>query len=159
MNASPMKVFLILLLAVNTIQAQQLINQRQIVLLEKMKRPGDMWPRGDGHIVIGEPGSPLNQKGYYEPGGSFSPSPGSFGLSVWVYNRSAELLATSDNIPLEKIQQGYSYQIYNRRQRTGSVLRPGFHHPQARNSLPAGARFPHGWTRFIALCLLAGPRR
>lgn len=90
------------------VSGQQLINQRQISLLEKARRPDDPWPRGDGHIVLGEPGSPLLQKGYYEPGGSFSPSPGSFGLAIWVY-KGDSLIATSDQIPLPDIRQEFVF--------------------------------------------------
>ncbi|MBL4678828.1 MAG: hypothetical protein JKY70_21945 [Mucilaginibacter sp.] len=95
------------------INAQQLINQRQITLLEQAKRPQDPWPRGDGHILIAEPGSPLTQKGYEEPGGSFSPGPGSFGVSIWVYDKNQKLIATSDDIPIDKIQQAYVYKNNN----------------------------------------------
>lgn len=89
--------------------AQQFINQRQITLLARMKRPADLWPRGDGHIVLGEPGTPLTQKGYYEPGGSFSPSPGSFGVSIWVYDKEKKIVATSDNIAMEQIEQNFVF--------------------------------------------------
>lgn len=112
MNKSHIKLLAIagLLMAVMfTVQAQQLINQRQITLLEKARRPDDLWPRGDGHILIAEPGSPLAQKGYEEPGGSFSPGPGSFGISLWVMNKKEKLVATSDNIPMDKISQSYIY--------------------------------------------------
>lgn len=87
----------------------QVINQRQITLLEKARRPDDPWPRGDGHALIGEPGSPLSQKAYHEPGGSFTPSPGSFGISIWVMDAQARLVATSDSIPIHDIQQRYVY--------------------------------------------------
>ncbi len=109
MKILPLKLLLSLFLITHILEAQQFINQRQIVLLEKIKRPDDLWPRGDGHVVLGEPGSPLSQKGYYEPGGSFSPSPGSFGLSIWVYDRAMNIIATSDNIPMDNIQQEYVY--------------------------------------------------
>jgi len=46
------------------------------------KRANDPWPRGLGHTVLGVPGSPQSQKGYYEPGGSVCASVGSFGISV-----------------------------------------------------------------------------
>lgn len=85
----------------------QIINQRQLTLLEKAKRPGDPWPRGDGHAVIGEPGSPLSQKGYHEPGGSFTPAPGSFGISIWIVDSEGKRFATSDDIALDKIQERY----------------------------------------------------
>jgi hypothetical protein len=86
-----------------------LLTQRQIVLNEILAREGDPWPRGDGHVVLAEPGSPLAQKGYHEPGGSFSPSPGSFGVSIWVMDKDNHLIATSDNIPFEKITQHYHW--------------------------------------------------
>lgn len=89
--------------------AQQLINQRQLTLLEKARRPNDPWPRGDAHVVLATPGSPLSQKGYHEPGGSFSPSPGSFGIAIWVLDAGNNLVATSDNIPMEQVQQSYQY--------------------------------------------------
>ncbi|MBN1339653.1 MAG: hypothetical protein JXA03_10040 [Bacteroidales bacterium] len=85
----------------------QTFTQRQIVLNEITKRPNDLWPRGDGHALIGEPGGPVSQKGYHEPGGSFSPSPGSFGMAIWVYDSSDKFVATSDNIPMEKIKQEF----------------------------------------------------
>jgi hypothetical protein len=86
------------------------INQRQITLLEKSKRQDDPWPRGDGHALIGEPGSPLAQKGYHEPAGSFTPSPGSFGIALWVRNEQHKLIATSDNIPMEEVEEQYVHE-------------------------------------------------
>lgn len=87
----------------------QVSNQRQITIHEMARRPEDPWPRGDGHVVLGEPGSPLGQKGYHEPGGSFTPSPGSFGISIWVRDANNNLVATSDSIPIERIQQRYVF--------------------------------------------------
>lgn len=103
---------LLLVLTCTTLSSaqMQLINERQITLLEKMRRPSDPWPRGDGHVLIGEPGSPVSQKGYHEPGGSFTPSPGSFGISFWIMDQSDKLIATSDDIPIEKITQRYIHQ-------------------------------------------------
>ena len=57
---------------------------RQRVLDEMMRRPEDPWPRGSGHVILAIPGSREIDKGYYEPGGSFSPAVGSFGISFWV---------------------------------------------------------------------------
>jgi hypothetical protein len=45
-------------------------------------RPEDPWPRGAGHVILSIPGS--REAGYHEPGGSFSPGVGSFGVSIWV---------------------------------------------------------------------------
>src|SRR4030042_2938478 len=81
--------------------------QRQITLNEMSTRPNDPWPRGDGHVLLAEPGSPLTQKGYHEPGGSFSPAPGSFGLAIWIVDSNNKLIETSDNIPINKITQQY----------------------------------------------------
>ena len=81
--------------------------QRQIVLDEMSRRPHDPWLRGDGHALLGEPGSPLAQKAYHEPGGSFSPSPGSFGMAIWVIDNSGKLVFTSDDIPMQNISQQY----------------------------------------------------
>ncbi len=84
-------------------------SQRQIVLEAMAERAGDPWPRGDGHVVLAEPGSPRTQKAYHEPGGSFSPCPGSFGVSFWVVDKGGELVTTSDGIPLDKIEQQYDW--------------------------------------------------
>jgi len=71
-------------------------------------RPGDPWPRSAGHIVLGTPGSRAEDKAYYEPGGSFSPVAGSFGVSIWMVDKSGNLKATSDNIPLNQIKQQFT---------------------------------------------------
>ena len=84
-------------------------SQRQIVLDAMQNRPDDPWSRGDGHVLLGEPGSPRLQKAYHEPGGSFSPSPGSFGVSFWVVDSNGALLTTSDGIPLKEIEQRYDW--------------------------------------------------
>jgi hypothetical protein len=89
------------------------ISQRQIVLDAMRQRPDDPWPRGAGHVLLGEPGSPRLQKAYHEPGGSFSPSPGSFGVSFWVVDNNGTLLTTSDGISLEKIEQRYDWKDNN----------------------------------------------
>ncbi len=81
--------------------------QRQIVLAAMQERPDDPWPRGAGHVVSGIPGGPVSQKAYHEPGGGFSPSPGSFGVSIWVQGRQGHRIATSDDMPLDAIHQRY----------------------------------------------------
>ena len=57
---------------------------------EKMKLVKDLhpewiWNRGDTHIILGVPGSLEAFKTPVEPGNSFSPGPGTFGVSSWVY--------------------------------------------------------------------------
>ena len=93
--------------------AQQ--TQRQIVLRAMQQRPADPWPRGSGHVLLSVPGSAVAEKGYHEPGGSFSPGIESFGVSIWVVEASSNLLATSDQIPLDKITQQWLWP-------TGAVL-------------------------------------
>ena len=81
--------------------------QRDIVLAAMRERPGNPWPRGQGHVVLGAPGSPRSQKAYHEPGGSFSPSPGSFGVSVWMRGPEATGGRTGDQLPLVDVRQQY----------------------------------------------------
>ncbi|MGD0093815.1 MAG: hypothetical protein ABSE73_28235 [Planctomycetota bacterium] len=85
------------------------MTQRRIVLGAMRNRPQDPWPRGEGHVPLGVPGSPREQKAYHEPGGSFSPSPGSFGVSIWVVSPDNRRLATSDDIPLRELTQHYDW--------------------------------------------------
>lgn len=80
-------------------------SQREIVRRAMLQRPGDPWPRGRGHVVLGVPGSQQPQKAYHEPGGSFSPAVGSFGVSLWVVDGRGSLRATSDTIPLADLRQ------------------------------------------------------
>jgi len=79
--------------------------QRDIVLEAMKERPDDPWPRGQGHVILGVPGSSEEDKAYHEPGGSFSPAFASFGVSLWVLDARGEIVATSDSIPLEQVLQ------------------------------------------------------
>jgi len=76
---------------------------RERVLAAMRERPADPWPRGSGHVVLAIPGSPEIEKGYHEPGGSFSPAAGSFGLSIWALDQAGQILATSDSLPLADV--------------------------------------------------------
>lgn len=80
---------------------------RDRVLAAMRQRPGDPWPRGYGHVVLAIPGSPEVEKGYYEPGGSFSPGVGSFGLSIWVLDNDGRLLTTSDDLLMSSLEQQF----------------------------------------------------
>jgi hypothetical protein len=73
---------------------------RLAVLLAMRARPDDPWPRGSGHIPFGPAGAAERQKAYLEPGGSFSPQAGSFGVAFWVVGGDGRLITTSDAIPL-----------------------------------------------------------
>ena len=70
-------------------------------------RPGDPWPRGSGHVPIGPIGSAARDKAYVEPGGSFSPTVGSFGISFWVVGPTGAIVTTSDTMPLEQTRASY----------------------------------------------------
>src|SRR5205823_2709107 len=75
------------------------------VIHAMLQRPNDPWPRGKGHVVLAVPGCLEANKGYHEPGGSFSPSFGSFGVSIWVTDSGGKIVATSDSLPFDEIQQ------------------------------------------------------
>ncbi len=60
------------------------LSERQKVMQAMEDRPRDPWPRGEGHVVLAFPGSREADKFYLEPGGSFSPAVGSFGISFWI---------------------------------------------------------------------------
>ncbi|MBW4633864.1 MAG: hypothetical protein KME30_18760 [Iphinoe sp. HA4291-MV1] len=79
--------------------------ERFQVMGEMQTRTDDPWPRGKGHVVLATPGTREVDKAYHEPGGSFSPSVGSFGVSLWITDQSGNIQTTSDTIDLKKIQQ------------------------------------------------------
>src|SRR5271167_1867708 len=79
--------------------AWALATQRDVALREAAAHPERGWPRGAGHVVYAWPGTAEIQKGYVEPGGSFSPVPGSFGLSI----------EDGDRIPLAQIKQRFAW--------------------------------------------------
>ncbi|NEQ30842.1 MAG: hypothetical protein F6K04_07550 [Leptolyngbya sp. SIO4C5] len=72
---------------------------------QMQQRPSDPWPRGIGHVILATPGSLEQDKSYHEPGGSFSPSVGSFGVSIWIFDSAGKLKTTSDTMALEQVQQ------------------------------------------------------
>src|SRR5437899_2712310 len=80
------------------------------VLQAMLQRPNDPWPRGKGHVVLAVPGCLEVSKGYHEPGGSFSPSFGSMGVSIWVTDNDGKIQTTSDTLSLEQIQQRLVWQ-------------------------------------------------
>jgi hypothetical protein len=78
---------------------------RHDVRLQMQQRPNEPWARGTGHVVLATPGSREVDKAYYEPGGSFSPAVGSFGVSLWLTDKQGNLKTTSDTIALSEIRQ------------------------------------------------------
>lgn len=81
--------------------------ERQQTTAHMSHRVNDPWPRGEGHVILAYPGTNELDKAYYEPGGSFSPSVGSFGVSIWVMDKNGEILKTSDSIPIKDIHQQF----------------------------------------------------
>ena len=85
------------------------ITESYLVDVAKSARQTDPFPRGEGHVVLSRPGSRDIDKAYYEPGGSFSPSVGSFGVSTWITDKQGKILITSDTIPLENVSQKFDW--------------------------------------------------
>jgi hypothetical protein len=81
------------------------MTQREKLAQAMQTHPGRAWPRNAGHIVLGAPGAPVAEKGYHEPGGSFSPAPNSFGISIHVTDPEGRLLSTSDTLPMAQLAQ------------------------------------------------------
>jgi hypothetical protein len=81
---------------------------RYQVIEQMQNRPADLWSRDTGHAILAAPGSREVDKAYHEPGGSFSPSVGSFGVSLWLMDDRGNIQATSDNLPLSDIEQQLS---------------------------------------------------
>jgi len=82
-------------------------DEQNLVRAHMRSRPTDPWPRGEGHVLLGLPGTSEQQKGYHEPGGSFSPGVRSFGVSLWIRDENGQVKVTSDDIPLPKIKQAF----------------------------------------------------
>ena len=49
------------------------------------KHPDWIWNRGDTHVILGQPGSLEAFKTPVDPGNSFSPGPGTYGVSSWIF--------------------------------------------------------------------------
>lgn len=71
-------------------------------------RPTDFWARSAGHVVLATAGSRAEDKAYHEPGGSFSPQAGSFGVAIWILDKDGNPQTTSDALPLNQIQQQFT---------------------------------------------------
>ena len=89
--------------------SEPVTSAREIVKRAMQERPGDPWPRGLAHVVLATPGSQQPEKAYHEPGGSFSPAAGSFGVSIWVRDATGTLKTTSDALPMSQIHQRFCW--------------------------------------------------
>ena len=81
--------------------------QQQVEAQIKL-RPADFGLRNAGHVVLANPTSSATNKAFHDIGGSFSPQPGSFGVSIWVVDRQGNIKTTSDRIPFTEIQQQFT---------------------------------------------------
>jgi hypothetical protein len=79
--------------------------ERQLLINAIKDSPSLSWPRGKGHVILGNPGSSLEQKAYHEPGGNFSPGFTSFGVSFEFFDAQSSWIASSNSIPMDKIEQ------------------------------------------------------
>lgn len=77
----------------------------QEVKNQMLLKPNDPWPRGEGHVILANPGSKEGNKSYHEPGGSFSPAGQKYGVSIRIEGSDGKLLTTSDTINLNQINQ------------------------------------------------------
>lgn len=71
--------------------------------LQKMQHehPNWIWNRSDTHVFLSEPGANDAFKTVVEPGNSFSPGPGTFGVSAWIFTNST--LFTPETMPLNQL--------------------------------------------------------
>jgi hypothetical protein len=70
----------------------------------KEKHPEWIWPRSDSHMVLGIPGSEECFKTWVEPGNSFSPGLGSFGVSIWIYDHSENKFYIPEKMQIEQMK-------------------------------------------------------
>lgn len=101
---------LIPLLFINNFQQFQNVNKVAVppnveVSNQFLLNPNGVWPRGEGQIVLANPGSKEDDKSYYAPGGSFSPAGQKYGVSINIEDSEGHLRASSDNLPLGEIKQ------------------------------------------------------
>jgi len=67
------------------------------------KHPEWIWPRGDSHVILGIPGSEECFKTWVEPGNSFSPGLGSFGVSIWIYDHSEDKFYIPEKMDIKEL--------------------------------------------------------
>lgn len=67
------------------------------------KHPDWLWNRSDTHIILGVPGSLEGFKTPVEPGNSFSPGPGTFGISCWIFDHSSRKLFAPEMMKLPEL--------------------------------------------------------
>lgn len=71
----------------------------------RKKHPDWIWNRADTHVILGVPGSLEAYKTPVEPGNSFSPGPGTYGVSTWVYTK--DKLHAPEEKALEELEWSF----------------------------------------------------
>lgn len=71
----------------------------------RQQHPDWIWNRSDNHVILGVPGSHEGFKTPVEPGNSFSPGVGTYGVSTWVY--TAGQLHAPEAMPLAEVQWSF----------------------------------------------------
>jgi len=72
----------------------------------RAKHPQWIWNRSDAHIFLAAPEQPDAFTTVVEPGNSFSPGPGTYGISTWV--ESDRVLYAPEQMPQSALTQGFA---------------------------------------------------
>jgi hypothetical protein len=79
------------------------VSEHDALAAMRAKHPGWIWNRSDNHAIIGVPGSLEGFKTVVEPGNCFSPGPGSYCVSTWIYDRDRAVLHAPEAMPLASL--------------------------------------------------------
>lgn len=74
-----------------------------------MAHPEWIAPRSDRRVFLGEPGAPEATKTTVEPGNSFSPGMGTFGITWWLRFPATGLFFAPETAPLERLHWRYEH--------------------------------------------------
>lgn len=86
------------------------------------KHPDWIWNRSDTHVILGVPGSHEGFKTPVEPGNSFSPGVGSYGVSTWIFADGR--LHAPELMPLSELEWSFAdsrVPVLRSRWRAGTV--------------------------------------
>ena len=75
--------------------------EHQRLAAMRAKHPDWIWNRSDTHVILGVPRSHEGLKTVVEPGNSFSPGAGTFGVSTWVFDHETGELHAPEQMPLD----------------------------------------------------------
>ncbi len=59
--------------------------EHDVLARMRERHPDWIWHRADTHVFVAVPGTHESFKTTVEPGSSFSPGPGTYGVSTWVF--------------------------------------------------------------------------